>query len=437
MGKRWRESGNARIRDRSQDNRLERGLRGQDNRLKRLVPPSPWIHITGDPPPPLTPPAMIGRRPPRVEGNKKRIKPVHMKRLSLGSDCSGWCAEKIACDYAGIPCVQSFACDYDKDVKTLILDNYEVDTFIDNVHDPAHKLLPSTDIYVAGFPCQPYSIGGGNGGAEDERASVVNPVIDHIGSKKPKFIILENVLGLATKTHIGHFQNIMQKLRACTLDPRTREPRYLIHMRVVNSMDFNTAQDRKRIFIVGIRRDLCRKRFMWPAKQAKTPLKTFYDTREDGTIARARPEQKPEQPTSARNLKNAIKKIKKKGGVDPRKRAFIIDIQAGATHESFCFNKCPTITARRGEELGFYNTYLGRPLSLTEMAALQGVKRGYLDVDGISSRNSAGERGAVVPPGRPPDRHDVTARSLQNRILEPSWVWRVFGSSSRGCLGTC
>ena len=362
---------------------------------------------------------MIGRRPPRVEGNKKRIKPVHMKRLSLGSDCSGWCAEKIACDYAGIPCVQSFACDYDKDVKRLILDNYEVGTFVDNVHDPAHKLLPSTDVYVAGFPCQPYSIAGEHGGAQDERASVVDPIIDHIGSKKPKLIVLENVLGLATKPHIDHFRNIMLKLRASTLDPHTREPRYLIHMRILNSLDFNTAQDRKRIFIVGIRRDLCRKRFKWPAKkQVKTPLKTFYDKREDGTIARERPEKTPEQSTIARNLKKAIKMIKK-GGMDPRKRAFIVDIQAGTTHESFTFNKCPTITARRGEDLGFYNTYLGRPMSLTEMAALQGVKRGYLNVDGISSRNSAGEGGTVVPPGRPLDRRDVTAWSLQNRTLEP------------------
>ena len=54
------------------------------------------------------------------------------------------------------------------------------------------------------------------------------------------------------------------------------------------------------------------------------------------------------------------------------------------------YNYCPTITASRGSEFGYWNTYLCRRLSLTELMALQGVKKGMLKYNNISSRSTNG-----------------------------------------------
>ena len=113
---------------------------------------------------------------------------------------------------AGIPSTQLFACDIDKSVQQLIADNFDVGSFVGDVHAAQHKLLPTTDVYFAWFPCQPYAMGGGNGGHTDQRASVANPIIAHIGSTCPKNIVLENGMGLATTTHIGDFINIKMLL---------------------------------------------------------------------------------------------------------------------------------------------------------------------------------------------------------------------------------
>ena len=52
------------------------------------------------------------------------------------------------------------------------------------------------DLYLAGFPCQPFSTSGKRKGTSDFRGKVVYSVINTTKASLPKCFILENVAGL-------------------------------------------------------------------------------------------------------------------------------------------------------------------------------------------------------------------------------------------------
>ena len=77
------------------------------------------------------------------------------------------------------------------------------------------KEIPDHDLYVAGFPCQPFSNMGLREGMADSqgRGTIIEHVIDALKVKKPPAFILENVRGLVTQ-HRKDFGRIILKLRA-------------------------------------------------------------------------------------------------------------------------------------------------------------------------------------------------------------------------------
>ena len=80
------------------------------------------------------------------------------------------------------------------------------------LHD--NKEAPETDIYMTGFPCQPFSLAGlGKGFNDNEtRGNIVFYVLDYIRTKKPKVFILENVPGLVQREGGTHHKGIMSEL---------------------------------------------------------------------------------------------------------------------------------------------------------------------------------------------------------------------------------
>ena len=54
---------------------------------------------------------------------------------------------------------------------------------------------PYVDLLTGGFPCQPWSVAGAQGGFEDARGCVICHIHKYVESRKPKIFILENVKG--------------------------------------------------------------------------------------------------------------------------------------------------------------------------------------------------------------------------------------------------
>ena len=127
------------------------------------------------------------------------------------------------------------------------------DTYAENV-GPAIKCgdirdfghFPSADLLIGCYPCQGFT----QGGRRDSEDSVnfLYQQFDRVLRRVvPKAFVVENVNGM---TYGDNRQLLANQLR------RYRLAGYRVDWRVLNAKDYGVAQDRRRVFIVGIRSDL-------------------------------------------------------------------------------------------------------------------------------------------------------------------------------------
>ena len=120
--------------------------------------------------------------------------------------------------------------------------------------------IPDVDGFIGGPPCQSWSEAGARRGIEDERGQLFYEYVRLIKAKQPKFFLAENVSGILHKRHEQAFQNILTTFS---------EAGYTVSYQLLNAKHFNVAQDRKRLIIVGIRKDLDT-RFVFPTPSEQT-----------------------------------------------------------------------------------------------------------------------------------------------------------------------
>lgn len=100
----------------------------------------------------------------------------------------------------------------------------------------------SCKILIGGPPCQPFSVSGKQKGLEDKRDGF--PIfISAIEQCKPDLILIENVRGLLyrNKNYLDKFISIIRQFD------------YLVEVKLLNAVNYETPQNRERVFIVGHR----------------------------------------------------------------------------------------------------------------------------------------------------------------------------------------
>lgn len=105
--------------------------------------------------------------------------------------------------------------------------------------------LPDFDMFMGGFPCQPFSSAGMQMGTEDPygRGAMLGHIIRICKVKKPKYMFLENVKGF---TH-GKFQPIHDQLvKDLKKMGYGKEP---LAKAVLNSKDYGIPQNRERLWM--------------------------------------------------------------------------------------------------------------------------------------------------------------------------------------------
>jgi len=182
--------------------------------------------------------------------------------MKVGTDFSGIGSPEQALNNLGIDYDPIFACEIDKFAKKSYLAIHkEPKTFYNDITKRNHSEVEQLDLYVAGFPCQSFSLAGKRQGFEDVRGTLFFNVAEFIKTNQPKSFILENVKGLASHDNGKTFQTIIALLsdNGGTVNGQISIPYfndglgYHIYYSIMNTKHHGIPQNRERIFIVGFR----------------------------------------------------------------------------------------------------------------------------------------------------------------------------------------
>ena len=90
--------------------------------------------------------------------------------------------------------------------------------------------------------------------------------IKAVRTKKPKYVMIENVKALIQKKFIEDFYSVINELEECGYNCYypTKEDKKSIKPICLNSKDFGIPQNRERIFVIAIRKDVDTKTFEFP-----------------------------------------------------------------------------------------------------------------------------------------------------------------------------
>ena len=175
-----------------------------------------------------------------------------IKKFNFIDIFSGIGGFRIALESLGGECVYSSE-----------IDEHAIRTYKKNFNDIPdgditkvdEKNIPDHDVLCAGFPCQPFSIGGYRKGFEDTRGTLFFDVARIVKEKKPKIVFLENVSGIKSHDNGNTLKVIKRTLK---------DLGYKSHDNVMNAMHYGVPQNRNRWYCVAIRDDIDSNDFKFP-----------------------------------------------------------------------------------------------------------------------------------------------------------------------------
>ena len=168
-----------------------------------------------------------------------------MKLISLFSGCGGL---DLGFKKAGFEI--SVANEYDKTIwETFKVNHPQTHLIEGDIRNIKEADFPDgIDGIIGGPPCQSWSEAGTLRGINDERGQLFFEYIRILQNKQPKFFLAENVSGMLANRHSEAVKNIISMFEKCG---------YNVSVTLVNAKDYGVAQERKRVFYIGFRKDIC------------------------------------------------------------------------------------------------------------------------------------------------------------------------------------
>ena len=149
--------------------------------------------------------------------------------------------------------------------------NLIVDDIKNISNDKMRELVGNqeVDVIVGGPPCQGFSIAGNIGRTfvDDDRNRLFRAFVRFVDELTPKMFVMENVASMAT-----HLKG--KTIREIVAAFENAGSGYKVKYEVLNTVNYEIAQERRRIVIVGVRKDLDTE-FCYP-KKSET-IKTIKD----------------------------------------------------------------------------------------------------------------------------------------------------------------
>lgn len=306
------------------------------------------------------------------------------KAVSLFSGCGGSDAGVIAAGFDVVMANDKLAY-----ARELYLSNHPATDYV--LGDVAKVVsFPAAELLVGCYPCQGFS----QGGVRDPGRKINTLYLEFaraLGTIKPKAFIVENVSGMVRK----NFRHLLEdQIKVFSTAG------YTVKAQVLNAADYGVAQERRRIFIVGLRSDL--------GEAYNFPVPTHAsDSRV--TIANAL-QGMPEWPDGEFYAREFhwyyLSRDRRRGWSDVSKT-----IVANPRHMPL-HPMSPLLVKRQHNVWAFETDQRARRFSYREAARLQGFKPGLLFPD--TPAGSLDMRYKVVGNAVPPPLFEAVARALPN-----------------------
>ena len=116
---------------------------------------------------------------------------------------------------------------------------------------------------IGGPPCQSWSEAGSLKGIDDARGQLFYEYIRVLRDKQPLFFVAENVSGMLARRHaeaVGGFMRMFDDVG------------YDVNLKLLNANDYDTPEERHRVFYIGFRKDLHITGFEYPVPLDYKPV---------------------------------------------------------------------------------------------------------------------------------------------------------------------
>lgn len=139
-----------------------------------------------------------------------------------------------------------------------------------------NKYKNKVDLLVGGSPCQSFSVNGKRGGFEDTRGTLFYEYARIIKETQPKVFIFENVRGMLNHDNGKTWETIKNTFDQLNYNIYIKKDSKGVESSILNAADYGIPQNRERLFVVGIRKNIkLKKEFSFPEKIKLT--KTVFD----------------------------------------------------------------------------------------------------------------------------------------------------------------
>ena len=292
-------------------------------------------------------------------------------KIRIATDCSGLEAPILALRSLLPPSrlEHVFSSEIDEEARVQLQTASKPGMLFSDLTLRNHEEAPESDLYVAGFPCQPFSSAGRGGGFLDPRGTVFGHVAAYIKAQGPALYLLENVEGLLSNDHGRAWETVLHTLTS--LETRHGSS-YDVHWRLLNSRDNGVAQNRPRVYILGFRRDAIVPGAVWnwPRPLTCPPLEFFLGDRKPSTAHDGSAEPcMIRQQTAAKVLRVLSSRVKR--AEIPEQLEVAMDIDASLDRAQFMVNCSPCLI--RSRPAGYWLHRCQRRMTVQERLRLHGM----------------------------------------------------------------
>lgn len=184
--------------------------------------------------------------------------------LKVGSHFSGIGAVNEAIKKFNLPFEVLYSIEWEKTTQQAYKSVFKTKNIYGDISKVKPQQLPKVDLIITSPPCQSFSNAGLKKSFEDDRGKILLETFRIIEYQKPPIVLFENVENLKTIDNGKVFNLICNMFKIMG---------YKVYSKLLNSINYNSAQNRNRIFIVAINQQTP---FYFPRKQKlKETVKTL------------------------------------------------------------------------------------------------------------------------------------------------------------------